>query len=104
MFQKNPNAVGFLEEAPGIKSSTRLKTFFVMIFWFAWDYLVIPDKTFMQTTVFLTMNILFAIAVFAPQYLQKMAEMKFGNVPGASTPDLTVKQTTETKTEVTEAK
>ena len=86
LFEKDPKAVGFLEEAPGIKSSTRLKTFFVMLFWFYWDYLVAPDKAFMQTTMFMAINLMFAVAVFAPQYLQKMAEMKFGNVPGATQP------------------
>ena len=77
--------VGFFEEKEGVKSSTRLMSFLLLFFVFAFDigYLVGQvqlGKVLQVDMNFITINIVFLIGVFAPKYLQKLAELKLGSI------------------------
>lgn len=72
--------VGFLEEKPGVKSSTRLFSFFLLLFLFYFDYILIKKPDFTLSAEFGLFNLVMLVGVFAPKYLQKIAEMKLGNV------------------------
>jgi len=67
------NKIGFFEEQPGQKSSTRLQMFITMFF----AFLVIGYQTYANeshTPDFLTMVVLLS-AAFAPKTIQKFAEI-----------------------------
>ncbi len=88
--------VGFLEEKPGVKSSTRLFSLLLLCFTFYFDYILIGKGTFDISAEFIGFNIIMLIGVFAPKYLQKIAEMKLGSVTETTSKDVTVKETTNT--------
>ena len=95
--------VGFFEEQEGIKSSTRLMSFLLLVFVFAFDvgYLmgqVQLGKSLQIDMNFITLNIVFLLGVFAPKYLQKLAELKLGQIQPTSTKETTT--TTEKTSEV----
>ena len=89
--------VGFLEEKPGVKSSTRLFSFLLLLFLFYFDYIVITKAGFEISAEFMGFNLIILVGVFAPKYLQKIAEMKLGNVSEKTvTQEVTVKETQAT--------
>ena len=78
MTMENPK-IGFFEETPNQKSSTRLQMFITMFF----AFLVIGYQTYANenhTPDFLTMVVLLSSA-FAPKTIQKFAEMQEKNKP-----------------------
>ena len=85
--------IGFFEEREGVKSSTRLMSFLLLFFVFAFDigYLVgqVQLGKMLQVDMnFITINIVFLIGVFAPKYLQKLAELKMGAVTPEKTSEI----------------
>jgi len=66
---------GFFEEAEGVKSSTRLNSFIMMFFTIGFDYLWV-FKVHKIDDSFIILNLLFLLAIFAPKYLHKIAEIK----------------------------
>ena len=67
--------VGFFEEAPGVKSSTRLYSGVMLLFFIAWNMMWI-SKGKEITDSFIILDLIFLLAIFAPKYLQKIAEQK----------------------------
>jgi hypothetical protein len=90
--------VGFLEEKPGVKSSTRAFSFMLLCFLFYFDYILINKTDFSITAEFGLFNLVMLVGVFAPKYLQKIAEMKLGNV-SEKTVESTVKVTEKSSDE-----
>lgn len=69
-----PGKVGYFEEQPGVRSSTRLFSFMLLIFAMVFNIIyVIKGKEITWPFVFL--NLVFFIAVFTPKYLHKIAEL-----------------------------
>lgn len=97
---KNPNNTGFFEEKPGVKSSERLKSFLMLLFFcgFVWGYLIYKGKDI--TTEFNFLAGLILIAAFTPTTLKKIAEIRSGIAPS---PKTTVQESSsETSKTVTE--
>ncbi len=69
---------GFFEEKEGVKSSTRLNSFILVFFLMGFDILLTQLDNFVIDANFITFNLLMLIAIFAPKYLHKLAEMKLG--------------------------
>lgn len=87
MKQKDPNAVGFLEEKPGVKSSMRamsLLVYFLLCgidFWILkWGWYATHAWDQMFAVVFIAINLVFLIAMFYPKYLQKIIELGFSKL------------------------
>ena len=72
------NSVGFLEEKPGIKSSTRLKSFILLAALIFLDWLIMRRSGFEITTAFTSFNFVLLLGIFTPQYLHKIIELKSG--------------------------
>jgi len=70
--------IGFFEEAEGIRSSTRLNGFILLFFLMGFDILMTRLDNFSIDQGFITFNIILLLAIFAPKYLHKIAELKFG--------------------------
>jgi hypothetical protein len=68
---------GFFEEAPGVKSSSRLSSFILLFFLMAFDIMLSRLEGFVIDYNFIGFNFLLLIAIFAPRYLHKLAELKF---------------------------
>ncbi len=71
--------VGFFEEKEGIKSSTRLNSFILLFALIGLDagWLLFVEHT--QNPIdanFIGFNFLLLLAIFAPKYLHKLAELK----------------------------
>lgn len=71
--------VGFFEEKPGVKSSTRLNSFLLLLFLMAFDASLSFATGFIIDYNFILFNLMILLGVFAPKYLHKIAEVKFGN-------------------------
>ena len=74
--------VGYFEESEGIKSSTRLFSFFTLLMLFGLDVLLVTTPGFKVETYFIIFNLVILIAVFTPKYLHKIAELKMGSLGG----------------------
>ncbi|KAF0146733.1 MAG: hypothetical protein FD143_3277 [Ignavibacteria bacterium] len=75
--------IGFFEEKEGVKSSMRLMSFLLLLFMFVFDFgfmvgQIQLGKVPQLDMNFIIMNFVFLIGVFAPKYLQKIAELKLG--------------------------
>ena len=70
---------GFFEEAPGVKSSTRLNSFILLIFFCAINLLWINAGNTIDGNL-LIFNLILLVGIFAPKYLHKVVEMKIGNI------------------------
>lgn len=82
--------IGFFEEKEGVKSSMRLMSFLLLLFMFVFDFgfmvgQIQLGKVPQLDMNFIIMNFVFLIGVFAPKYLQKIAELKLGK-PDANNP------------------
>lgn len=73
---------GFFEEEEGVKSSTRLSSFILLFFLIAFDILLSRSEGFVIEYNFTLFNFLMLIGIFAPKYLHKLAELKFGKPNG----------------------
>ena len=71
------NKVGFFEEKPGVKSSTRLNSFILLFFLMAFDVSLAFTTGFIIDYNFTLFNLMLLLGVFAPKYLHKLAELKF---------------------------
>ncbi len=66
--------IGFFEESERVKSSTRLFSFLLLLFFFILNILWLPNiKAGFDSNV-LTLDILMLIGVFVPKFLHKLAE------------------------------
>lgn len=72
--------VGFFEEKEGVKSSTRLNSFLLLLFVFVFDVVLSQTEGFKIEYNFILFNFIMLIAVFAPKYLHKLAESKLGKI------------------------
>jgi hypothetical protein len=66
---------GFFEEAPGVKSSTRLNSFLLLIFFCVINTMWVYGKNPIDGNI-LMLDMLLLLAVFAPKYLHKVVEAK----------------------------
>lgn len=73
-----PQKIGFLEEAPGHKSSTRLFSLFMVIFFFLFNFIYLAQSSCELSYEFIFYNFVLLIGIFAPKYLSKLAEIKLG--------------------------
>jgi hypothetical protein len=67
--------VGFFEESAGVKSSTRLFSFLLLLFMFGFDILIASSQEFKIDPYFIVFNFVLLIGVFIPKYLHKLAEI-----------------------------
>jgi hypothetical protein len=67
---------GYFEERPGVKSSTRVNSFILLLFMMAFDILLALTPGFILGYNFVLFNLVLLIGVFAPKYLQKLVETK----------------------------
>ena len=67
--------VGFFEEEEGVKSSTRLNSFILLLFFRAFNLLWLNGGNDL-TGNFLLFDGLLLVGIFAPKYLHKLVEMK----------------------------
>ncbi len=87
---------GFFEETPGVKSMMRLMSFFVLIFFFAYDTVClvkgqIPDFNY---------NLTLLVAAFFPKLLQKIIELKFPSLASSITTTTDVKVSADVQQKV----
>jgi hypothetical protein len=68
---------GYFEEKEGVKSSTRLFSFILLLALIGFDFALIFTTHFTVDYNFIMFNFLILIGVFAPKYLHKLAESKF---------------------------
>ena len=69
--------VGFFEEAPGHKSSMRLFSAVLLLFFCVFNLYYIRHHDL--SDVLVVFDLVLLVGVFAPKYLQKVAEMRLGN-------------------------
>ncbi len=67
---------GFFEEQPGRKSSTRLNSFLLLIFFMVFNLYYVISNSCGLNADFIMFDVLMLTAVFAPKYLHKVAELK----------------------------
>lgn len=69
--------IGFFEEKPGVRSSTRLFSFLLLLFLMVFDILCVLGKgaDIILSMNFIIFNFILLIGVFAPKYLHKLAEI-----------------------------
>lgn len=72
--------IGFLEEAEGVKSSMRLFSFILLVFFCVFNIFYITQRECFIDFNFIFYNTVILIGVFAPKYLQKLAELKLGSI------------------------
>jgi len=66
----------YLEEGPGQKSSTRLKTFLLLIFLMALDFVLVTRDAFTVDVYFIALNGVILDYIFRPQKAHKVIENK----------------------------
>jgi hypothetical protein len=74
-------SIGFFDEAEGVKSSTRLNSFILLLFFCVFNMYYIISKDCALGFDFTFFDSMLLIGVFAPKYLQKIAELRFGDNP-----------------------
>jgi len=67
--------IGFFEEQEGVKSSTRLNSFILLIFYCIFSSCWALAGNLIDSN-FIIFSFVILIAVFAPKYLHKLAEIK----------------------------
>lgn len=78
--------VGFLEEAPNQKSSMRLFSLILLIFFCLFNGLYALQKDCAIDFNFIFYNTIILTGVFAPKYFQKIAELKLGTLDNQTPP------------------
>jgi len=66
---------GFFEESAGVKSSTRLNSFLLLLFFMAFNLMWIHGENDLTGNLLL-FDVFVLVGVFTPKYLHKLAEMK----------------------------
>lgn len=66
----------YFEERPGVKSSTRLNSFILLMFTMAFDVMLALTPGFVIGYNFVLLNLVMLTGVFAPKQLQKVVEAK----------------------------
>lgn len=74
------NKIGFFEEAPGHKSSMRMFSFLLLMFFIVFNIVYVTKTTCQLDFNFIFYMTIVLIGVFAPKYLQKLAELKLGTL------------------------
>jgi len=69
--------IGFFEESEGVKSSTRLQSFLLLIFYFILTLFWLYSKNPISGD-FIFYSFMILLAIFTPKYLHKLAELKSG--------------------------
>jgi hypothetical protein len=89
--------VGFLEEKPGVKSSMRLFSLILLAFFCIVNFTYLAHHDINETLCWFDGVLL--VGVFAPKTLQKLLELKMGNIVTTEVKqEITAKETTtETK-------
>lgn len=77
--------VGFLEESEGQKSSMRLFSFILLMFFCVFNIFYVTQRECEIDFNFIFYNTVILIGVFAPKYLQKLAELKLGEIKQTDT-------------------
>jgi len=72
--------IGFFEETEGVKSSTRLNSFMLLLFLMGFDIMLAQTPTFALDYNFIFFNFVGLLGVFTPKYLHKLAESKLGTI------------------------
>jgi hypothetical protein len=67
--------IGFFEEKPGVKSSTRLNSFILLVFFIVFNLMWKHGENDIDGNI-LIFNLIILVGIFAPKYLHKMVEMK----------------------------
>lgn len=73
--------VGFFEESEGVKSSTRLNSFILLLAFIGFNAMWIGGGNDIDNNV-LFFDMLLLVGVFSPKYLHKIIEMKLNNGKG----------------------
>jgi hypothetical protein len=71
--------IGFFEEDVNVKSSTRLNSFLLLLFFIGFNIMWLYGKNSFEGN-FLLFNALVLVGVFAPKYLHKIVESKFNSI------------------------
>lgn len=77
--------VGFFEEAPGHKSSMRLFSAVLLLFFCGFNFYYIRHHVL--SDVLVVFDLVLLVGIYAPKYLQKVAEMRFGSTNAKRQPD-----------------
>lgn len=72
--------VGFFEEEENVKSSTRLNSFILLLFFMAFNLLWINGGNDLTGNLLL-FDVFLLVGIFAPKYLHKLAELKMKDFP-----------------------
>ena len=75
----------FFEEGNGRKSSTRLYSFIVLLFFLVFNFFYIVTVGAI-TMPFVTLDFALLVAIFTPKYLHKILEVKYGGVSAEEPP------------------
>lgn len=67
--------IGFFEEEEGVKSSTRLSSFILLLFFIAFNLMWIGGKNDLTGNLLL-FDALVLVGVFTPKFLHKLVESK----------------------------
>lgn len=67
--------VGFFEESPGVKSSTRLNSFILLLFFITFNLMWINGGNPIDGNMLL-FNLICLVGIFTPKYLHKIVEKK----------------------------
>lgn len=71
---------GFFEEKPGVKSSTRLNSFILLLAFIGFNAMWLYGGNDLTGNLLL-LDALLLVGVFTPKYLHKLAESKIGAIP-----------------------
>lgn len=67
----------FFEEGNGRKSSTRLYSFIMLLFFLVFNFFYVKNVGEI-TMAFVSLDFVLLIAIFAPKYLHKVMEVRYG--------------------------
>jgi hypothetical protein len=73
---------GFFEEKPGVRSSTRLMSFLLLLFFMAFNLLWINGQNDLTGNLLL-FDVFLLVGIFTPKFLHKLAEAKIKDIPAA---------------------
>lgn len=71
----NDQKIGFFEEEPGVKSSTRLNSFILLCFFMIFNLLWVYGGNVIDGNI-LMLDLVLLVGIFTPKYLHKVVESK----------------------------